>query len=267
MKYTSLFVLVLGICANFHAQTSILQETFNSGIPANWTVVIEDTNTVHPNVSAFSPGWIALVDPDNNTDTIVGSTSYFTSPAQASRWLITPPLALGAYGNILRWEGKVHDPSFADGYLVLVSTTDAQLSSFTDTLRVIGEESENWLQREINLSDSGYVSQTIYLAFVNKSYDKFKLYLDDFSVTINDPVGIQEAALVDLNLFPNPAQHSITLQTNELVSHMHVASLNGQLMYSGSFQNQLIIEDWQNGVYLITFETNKGRVVQRFIKN
>jgi hypothetical protein len=48
---------------------------------------------------------------------------------------------------------------------------------------------------------------------------------------------------------------------------MQVASLNGQLMYSGSFQNQLIIEDWQNGVYLITFETNKGRVVQRFIKN
>ncbi len=93
------------------------------------------------------------------------------------------------------------------------------------------------------------------------------MYLDDFSVTINDPVGIQEAALVDLNLFPNPAQHSITIQTNELVSHMHVASLNGQLMYSGSFQDQLKIEDWQNGVYLITFETNKGRVVQRFIKN
>jgi hypothetical protein len=267
MKYISLLALVLGFCANLQAQTSILQETFNSGIPANWTVVIEDTSMVHPNVSSFSPGWIALVDPDNNTDTIVGSTSYFTSPAQASRWLITPPLALGAYGNILRWEGKVHDPSFADGYLVLVSTTDTQLTSFTDTLRVVGEESENWLQREINLSDSGYVSQTIYLAFINKSFDKFKLYLDDFSVTINDPVGIQEAVLVDINLFPNPAQHSIAIQTNKVVSHMQVISVNGQSMHSGSFQNELMIESWQNGVYLIILETNEGRVVQRFIKN
>jgi hypothetical protein len=131
----------------------------------------------------------------------------------------------------------------------------------------VAEESENWLQREINLSDSGYVSQTIYLAFVNKSYDKFKLYLDDFSVTINDPVGIQEAEAIYLNIYPNPAQQWLSIKIQEPVSHMRVSSINGQELYSGNYRSDLLVSDWQNGVYLISLETNKGKVVRRFIKN
>lgn len=266
MKHLSLLALALGLTTTVSAQTSILNETFNTGIPATWTIVIEDSNTVHPDVNDFAAGWIAMVDPDNNTDTVAGSTSYFTTPAQASRWLITPPLALGGYGNILRWEGKAHDPSYADGYLVLVSTTDSQLSSFTDTLRIVAEESENWLQREINLSDSGYVNQTIYLAFVNKSYDKFKLYLDDFSVTINDPLGLNDVVAMQWTLYPNPVQHELHIQTDEQVTNMQIKSVGGQQIYSGEFCATYAVTDLTPGVYFLHLETATGNAIKRFVK-
>lgn len=78
-------VFAAGLIGTSQAQTTILSETFNSGIPNNWTVVIDDTSTVDSLVIAFEDGWVTLVDPVDSTDTIVGSTSFFTEPAEASR--------------------------------------------------------------------------------------------------------------------------------------------------------------------------------------
>lgn len=260
-------VLAAGFFGTSQAQTSILSETFNSGIPNNWTVVIDDTSTVDPSVIAFEDGWVTLVDPVDSTDTIVGSTSFFTVSARANRWLITPPLALGAYGNILKWQGRVHDPSYADGYKVLISTTDNQLASFTDTLRLIAEESETWLEREINLSDSGYVSQTIYIAFVNNSFDKFKLYLDDFSVRIEDPLSVVEAAALEWGIYPNPSTEFITIQTVTPLENIEVYAINGQQQkVEVTNDKQLNVRNLEKGVYLLTVSTASGTYTKRFIK-
>ena len=260
-------VFAAGLIGTSQAQTTILSETFNSGIPNNWTVVIDDTSTVDSLVIAFEDGWVTLVDPVDSTDTIVGSTSFFTEPAEASRWLITPPLALGAYGNVLKWQGRVHDPSYADGYKVLISTTDNQLASFTDTLRLIAEESEDWLEREINLSDSGYVSQTIYIAFVNNSYDKFKLYLDDFSVRIEDPLSTKESIAMDWEVYPNPTSEFITIQTQAAIENISIYSLSGQKQaVEINSNNQLNIKSLANGVYLLNITTSTGTATKRFIK-
>lgn len=161
----------------------------------------------------------------------------------------------------------MHDPSYADGYKVLISTTDNQLASFTDTLRLIAEESEDWLEREINLSDSGYVSQTIYIAFVNNSYDKFKLYLDDFSVRIEDPLSIKESVALDWGIYPNPTSEFITIQTQAAIENISVYSLSGQKQaVEINSNNQLNIKSLANGVYLLNITTSTGTATKRFIK-
>ena len=91
-------------------------------------------------ISEFTSAWITTIDPIDSTDTIAASTSYFSPAGTASRWLITPQLSLGAFGNYINWNARSHDPSFPDDYLVLVSTTDSQITSFTDTIGNINEE-------------------------------------------------------------------------------------------------------------------------------
>ena len=158
---------VLSTCflATVTAQTVVLDEDFQQGIPGGWTIVVNDTNTLDPSVIEFAPGWISLADPDNTTDTVAGASSFFTEPAEADRWLITPALTMGAYGNYVQWNARSHDPSYPDGYYVMVSTTDTQISSFTDTVDTLGFENPDWTTRLVNLSDEGYTNQTIYIGF------------------------------------------------------------------------------------------------------
>ena len=134
MIKSSLQILTCVIAFVSFGQTDIFTTDFQSGIPVNYSIVNNDGLTPNSQVSNFSNAWIALQDPENNLDTIVGSTSFFEPEGTASRWLITPPFALGAYGNLIEWEAKSHDASFPDNYMILVSTTDNQISSFTDTV-------------------------------------------------------------------------------------------------------------------------------------
>ena len=113
---------------------------------------------------------------------MASATSYFSPIDTAYRWLITPALNLGAFGNKISWSAKSHDPSYPDDYLVLVSHTDAEPSSFTDTIGNIEEENFEWTNRSVDLSQNGYDDSTIYIAFVLRTFDGFMLYLDDFLV-------------------------------------------------------------------------------------
>ncbi len=176
-KILSIVLALFGL--NVQAQTTILSTDFQQGIPANYSMVDNDGFTVNAAVSEFTATWISLPDPENPTDTVAATTSYFESADTASRWLITPPVSLGAFGNYISWNAKSHDPSFPDDYLVLISTTGTNLSDFTDTLGYVEQENFEWTNREVNLGSQGYVNQTVYFAFVDVTYDGFILYLDD----------------------------------------------------------------------------------------
>lgn len=250
------------------AQTTVLSEDFQQGLPASWTIVIQDSYTVDPSVSEFAPGWIALQDPDNSLDTIVGATSYFTTQGLADRWLISPPLTLGAYGNFLTWQARSHDPSYPDDYHVLVSTTDANPASFTDTLKSVPSESEFWTTHTIDLSDTTFNldNQTVYVAFVLRSFDKFKLYVDDFLVTRDDPVGIEEQVATSIIVYPNPATDELLISGNpEKVSIFNTAgALITETVMNGT--SKLDISSLTSGTYLLTIFTAEGIIHKRIIK-
>lgn len=247
------------------AQTVILSTDFQQGIPANYSIVDNDGSTPDPLVAEYTSAWISVVDPENALDTVAASTSFFTTLDSASRWMITSPLVLGTFGNYIQWNAKSHDPSYPDDYLVLVSTTDNQLSSFTDTIGYIEEENFEWTNREVNLFTQGYFDQTIYVAFVNVTLDGFKLYIDDIEVRKDDPVGLQEPNVVSHVVYPNPATDVIHVASSEKIEQLEVLDLNGMRVLS-SADSYVNVQALPVGIYLVRFTINGVSTTQRLSK-
>lgn len=265
MRITLLFLAsCITIFAN--SQTDIFTTDFQTGIPVNYSIVDNDGLTPDSQVANFTNAWIALQDPENSLDTVAGSTSFFSPVGTASRWLITPAINLGAYGNFIEWEAKSHDASYPDDYMVLVSTTDNQISSFTDTIYTVIGENFEWTTRQVSLSSNGYNNQTVYIAFVNNTEDGFVLYLDDIHAWKNDPVGISELTLSsDVNVYPNPTVDLVKVETSATLIQLELLSLNGdKLQISSTDQLSLLSEP--DGVYFVKVITDKGIAVKRIIK-
>lgn len=259
-----LLALLLGTTVNATAQTSVYSEDFQNGLPVSYTIVDNDMQTPDASTSDFTDAWIELVDPDNPMDTIVGSTSYFSPIGRADRWLITPPIALGAFGNILKWEAKSHDASYLDGYDVYISVTDTDLTSFIDTLGAVTFENAAWTSREINLSDAGYNNQTVHIAFVNRTYDGFKLYLDDIEMVIEDPVGVSENNLDEISIYPNPSNGVLNV-SNGYSATVTVRSMTGAKVYSGQGGTHDLGE-LNQGVYIVEINKDGATKTVRWIK-
>ncbi len=247
------------------AQTEIYSTNFQNGIPSNFAIIDNDGFTPELVVSEFSSAWIPYVDPDNTNDSIAASTSYFNPPNTASRWLITPPLALSSYGNYIEWQAKSHDASYPDDYLVLISTTDNQLSSFTDTIGYIIEENFEWATRQINLSAQGYNNQTVYVAFVNVTTDGFKLYLDDIRAWIEDPAYLSELEEKRISVYPNPVQHTLHINAEIGIDFIEIEQPDGTIVLSSS-ETTYNISDLPAGIYFVIIHCKDGVFTRKIIK-
>ena len=261
--------LIIGIFAisslGATAQTEILNEDFQGGAPTAFTVVDNDGLTPNAATAHFTDAWTLLPDPLDSSDTVMGATSYFEPTGTADRWLITPPLALGAYGNFIYWEARSHDPSYPDNYRVLVSTTDNQIASFTDTIGLIQQEYATWFSRDVDLSEYGYQNQTIYVAFVNTTNDGYALYVDDIRAEIEDPVGINELAEVAVTVYPNPVANLLKVQSEFTVESLELISLDGAQLMTGT-GNEMNVSVLMSGTYFVKIVTDKGTAVRSFVK-
>jgi len=260
-----LLLILISFYFGISAQTVILSTDFQQGMPAIYTIVDNDGNTPDPTVAEYTSAWITVVDPENSLDTVAASTSYFTALDSASRWMITPPLALGAFGNFIEWNAKSHDPSYPDDYLVLVSSTDNQLASFTDTIGFIEEENFEWTNREVNLFTQGYYDQTIYVAFINVTLDGFKLYIDDIEVRKEDPVGLQEPSPVSFVVYPNPSSDMIFVSGSQNLEKMELVDLNGMLLQTTT-STYINVQALPTGMYLIRCTMNGVTSTKRITK-
>ena len=261
-----LFCSLLLIHNIVHLQTPILSVDFQQGIPSNFTIVDNDGNTPDPSVSEYSAAWISITDPIDSTDTIAASTSFFTPVGTANRWLITPQISVGAFGNYISWDARSHDPSFPDDYLVLVSTTDNQIASFTDTIGHIIEENYQWTNREINLSDSGFNNQNIYIAFVNTTDDGFKLYIDDIEIRKDDPVSTDLAdKLNKINIYPNPVQDYLYIDEQNHFDYLEITSTSGKIIILSS-SNKIDLKHLEKGIYYINIYNGLKKINRLIIK-
>ena len=267
MKKTILLFCSILLTFSANLQTILLDVDFQQGIPINFTVIDNDGNFPATAVSEYTSAWISTSDPDSLIDTVAASTSYFTPSGTADRWLITPPLNLGSFGNYLSWKAKSHDPSFPDDYLVLVSKSDNQISSFTDTIGYIIEENSQWTEREVDLADSIFANQTIYIAFINTTNDGFKLYLDDLLFRSEDPVSTYSInSLNDFKVFPNPSSDYVYIDTHSEINYIEIRSYSGKKILQ-SKDKKIDIRGMKKGFYFVCIYANNSVKTLSFIKN
>ena len=246
----SLFVICISYPAIFGQGTVVFSENFQSGIPAGFLQLNLDQNLPNAQTSEYTNAWITVTDPNNPNDTVAAATSFFASPDTANRWLITPAISLGAFGNYVQWNSKSQDASYPDTYLVLLSTTDSLTSSFTDTLAFVVGEYAEWTNREVNLTGQGYNNQTVYLAFVLRSYDAYKLYIDDIEVRSLDNTSLPEVQASELHAAPNPFHSSVTLLDKPDGVEVSLTDLQGKTLWR-SHDATLQLEFLPSGVYVL----------------
>jgi hypothetical protein len=260
-----LFGAVLILSHALIAQVDLFVTDFQSGMPAAYTIVDNDHLTPAAQVAEYTDAWIVVTDPNNPSDSVAASTSFFEPIGTADRWLITPPMNLGAYGNYIAWSARSQDASFPDSYRVLLSTTDNALASFTDTLGTIAGEFVDWTDRFVNLSTQGYANQTVYVAFVNITENGFKLYIDDIHAWKEDPVSVTDAEKPTFRLFPNPATDCLHIVAEQGYIRSEVYAMDGSLLLSSN-ATDLQIQFLPQGVHIIRVYTSQGVSTQRFVK-
>lgn len=258
-------VLISALSAN--AQTTILEEDFQQGIPAGWTTIKQDTCSEVELQFDVPAAWIALADPNNTSDTVAAATSYFTVAQPANRWLISPPITIGTFGNYLKWNARSFDPSYPDTYEVYLSTTDAQISSFDSLLLRVEFEWEEWTQHEVNLSEMGFNNgETVYIAFNLQTQGGFNLFVDSVNVRKDDPLALEEQSIqTDVTIYPNPTSDQIHFSAKNLES-VAVYNMAGALIYSQEKANPISMERFDQGIYLVRMTTTSGQTITKRVR-
>lgn len=162
--------------------TTIYEESFNTlqagEIPADWQVLDLDTLAPNDNISYLTKGWQRILDFKDSTNIAMASPSWYQSPHSSDDWLITKKIHTGN-NSCLSWYAYSQDVYYPERYDVLISTTGTDTASFMadSVLRAVPGEfySENY--RSVSLAD--YKNKDIYIAFHQRSYDKFVLVLDN----------------------------------------------------------------------------------------
>lgn len=175
------------------------QEIFSfdfSGDPTgNFIVYDWDKNTPSPQMQqiGFKVGtpWYPMRESASSANVFYGSTSSYVPAGQADDWLVTKGLEIPTSGCVLEWKSQAYDPKKRDGLKVFISTKGQDLNDFPEQPAWEVEEEEagsadpdkiegEWVEHTFSLDK--YVGKTIYIAFVNQSYDKSLILLDDIWV-------------------------------------------------------------------------------------
>ncbi|MAL60007.1 MAG: hypothetical protein CMC14_08175 [Flavobacteriaceae bacterium] len=100
-----------------------------------------------------------------------------------------------------------------------------------------------------------------------------EFYFDDFCYYEPFPVsgcfiaGIDEFGNNSFQMFPNPTQNKLFVESVEEISKINVYSQLGQLVIDKEFTNEIDVSSLANGLYFVEVETSFGNGIQKFIKN
>ncbi len=248
---------------------------FEQGIPNNFKLATLDNGIIDDEISHFfqnNEAWV-IFEGIEGALTPIGtkcaiSASYFTDYAvPADRWMITPAIKL--YANTsLQWDASASTPKHRDGYLVKISTTNNNPESFTTTLFSIKPEEISWTNHSVDLHS--YIGQTVYIAFVQNSRDKYLIMLDNIKI-----LGDAEIITSDiknnkpiLTVYPNPTRGELTIGNTQWEGKnpvIELFDLSGVLIKTidatGSI-TQINISGLQAGIYLLKM----GNTVRKVIK-
>ena len=177
--------VMMGMSANVQAQP--FTQNFNAGIPPTWPMIkadnhIPSSSLVGAIVTKLSnQAWMSWSK--GSGDSCAITTSWFTSPAKADRWLLTPSFQVNDPNMVLSWEDYATDGSFADSIQVMIATNAGTTTAdFTTTLYHAKGTLDGFSKKGVSLG--AYNGQTVRIAFRNNSTDKAVLMLDNVAAAV-----------------------------------------------------------------------------------
>ncbi len=203
---------------------------FSSGIPNDVKLYDLDGNTLSTESErfGFTPDkpWIAVKEPGTD-NMIAASTSWYTTPGTADDWMILPAQQIDD-NTILSWRAMAADREFADGYGVYVSTIGDHPEDFNfdGTVFYTKAEEGDWITHSVSLAE--YAGQQVWIAFVNNSTDKSRLYIDDIAVGQNTEAQIDcRISNIVTSCTPLYPSGNITSTTDRLLTHIRIGLDSG----------------------------------------
>ena len=253
LKFALSFCLLVGLS---YAQTVLLNESFNNGLPANWTLIDGDMATANSDITvSYLTGSFHLLEDLDSTgtgDSALLATSWFDNDSTpASNYLITPAIIFPTDGNYLQFQAKSYDGSFPDG-LEIFYTTDVNLldsvnasNNLFDTIAV----PPHWTNFSVKM-DSLPLNSPVYLVFRHYADDQFILGIDNINVITGDLTTIESSSNSATFLYPNPSNGQIQVNGIEMNEKIQITSISGQVIWKGmaSSLNEI---NFNKGVYML----------------
>lgn len=195
------------------------------------------------------------------------SFSYYSSRALTpDDWAFTPAIAVPAEGNYsLSWYARGIDPNYAgEYYSVYVTTTAAP----DESLEAVYSDSTTatWEQQIVNLAD--YAGQTVYIAFRHHNCtDKYALAVDKIRVGVagTENEGIDNAAAIDINIYPNPASEVLNIVADG-VRLVEMLDVNGRVVLESRIGGAIDLSSLASGVYMVRVTTDAGVSTEKVVK-
>lgn len=158
--------------------------------------------------SAFAPTssfvfYYELMPTPGDTNIYMSATSWFNPVGQADNWFSFGPVTIPAAGANLSWGHVYNDPSYRDGYEVMVSTTGlSNVTDFTNpAIFTVGDnaastalDTAQWPNNQFatrSVSLSAYAGQDIYLAIHHNANDMFIINMDNILI-VEGPTSVNE---------------------------------------------------------------------------
>lgn len=225
-----IFLLIITMIATLSAHSqALLFETFSQGIPSTWTLFNDDNTPHNPD---YTDAWTVSPIYGNPAPGVV-STSWFTSPNDADRWIVSSPVLIASEGYSFVVEAAAINGLYADGLEIRVSTTGAEdRSHFSDPL--LAEPTCDTLFCDYVVSLDDYVGDTVWIALVQNSYDMNLLMADNFRVC--RPLDT-EMELTSL-LLPDSVDVNMRFPLSGVLTNKSFAPFSGRIRYGYTINGQ-----------------------------
>jgi uncharacterized membrane protein len=187
----------IGIYAGYTKDTSMTISNTGDGHLV-WGTAIEelgkgaDTTLYEGFEGTFPPADWTVVNNDGGTVTWEQTTTYYHTGTHSAScrwesttlwnddWLITPRISIGSNDSLSFWY-RAYSTTWPESLEVRLSTTTNDVSAFT-TLLWAGSQLVNTTFEQKKIELGKYSRGQVYIAFVYKGLDEFRIYIDDVCV-------------------------------------------------------------------------------------
>ncbi|WP_379969723.1 choice-of-anchor J domain-containing protein [Epilithonimonas sp. UC225_85] len=223
-------------------------ESFDTGIPATWTVInggdAANTWTTYATNLSINPHSGARY-----AGLIYGSTAH-------SDYLITPQFTVttGVSDRLVLW-GINRGASLAETFDIKISTTTPTASAFTTTIATAVKPATTWTKYVYDLS--AYAGQTIYVGFYSSTTDIWFLGLDDIAVTNAASLSVIDSKSNKLNIYPNPVKDILNIKSEAKTNTVNILSFTGQVIKTVKLENgenKVDLSSLPKGNYIVRIE-------------